>query len=105
MLTEHVCSIARQVLGLPEGKEIDPWRGFFELGMDSLMSIELRATLERGLGQALPVTLAFDFPNVAAAEKLFARIRNFGERATHDLPAHRSLIAQINQTDAALLAV
>ena len=37
-----------------------------------------------------------DFPNVREAEKLFARIRNFGERATHDLPSHRALIEQIN---------
>jgi tryptophan halogenase len=37
-----------------------------------------------------------DFPNVREADKLFARIRNFGERATHDLPAHRELIQQIN---------
>ena len=37
-----------------------------------------------------------DFPNVREAEKLFARIRNFGERATHDLPSHRALIQQIN---------
>ena len=37
-----------------------------------------------------------DFPNVRAAEKLFQRIRNFGERATADLPAHRALIEQIN---------
>jgi flavin-dependent dehydrogenase len=38
-----------------------------------------------------------DFPKVGAAEKLFARIRNFGERAAHDLPAHRDLIQQINR--------
>ena len=38
-----------------------------------------------------------EFPDVAAAEKLFAKIRNFGERATHDLPSHRDLIAQINR--------
>ena len=37
-----------------------------------------------------------DFPNVRAAEKLFQRIRTFGERATADLPTHRSLIEQIN---------
>jgi len=37
-----------------------------------------------------------DFPNVAAAEKLFARIRGFSERATEDLPAHRALIREIN---------
>jgi len=38
-----------------------------------------------------------DFPNVGAAEKTFARIRNFGERATLDLPSHRALIQQINR--------
>ncbi|MES2443260.1 MAG: tryptophan halogenase family protein [Pseudomonadota bacterium] len=37
-----------------------------------------------------------DFPNVAGADKIFAKIRNFSERATHDLPAHRALIEQIN---------
>lgn len=38
-----------------------------------------------------------EFPDVAGAERLFAKIRGFGERATHDLPSHRDLIAQINQ--------
>ena len=37
-----------------------------------------------------------DFPNVAGADKIFAKIRNFSERATQDLPAHRALIQQIN---------
>src|SRR3954469_11512334 len=46
-----------------------------------------------------------DFPNVKAAEKLFAKIRNFGERATHDLPAHRTLIQQINAGEERLRAV
>jgi tryptophan 7-halogenase len=38
-----------------------------------------------------------DFPAMAAAEKWFARIRGFGERATADLPSHRALIRQINE--------
>lgn len=38
-----------------------------------------------------------NFPDVAAAEKLFARIRSFGARATEDLPPHRALIRQINE--------
>ncbi|WP_213979459.1 tryptophan halogenase family protein [Sphingomonas sp. dw_22] len=46
-----------------------------------------------------------DFPHVAAAERIFARIRNFGERAMHDLPSHRELIARINADDEQLLAV
>ncbi len=37
-----------------------------------------------------------DYPNVKAAEKTFAKIRKFGERAALDLPAHRNLIGEIN---------
>jgi len=36
-----------------------------------------------------------EFPNVGAAEKVFAKIKSYGERATLDLPAHRALIEQI----------
>jgi flavin-dependent dehydrogenase len=46
-----------------------------------------------------------DFPNVRAAEKLFRKIRNFGEQATADLPSHRSLIEQINARVDRLIAV
>ena len=45
-----------------------------------LYGMEFRTDLTSGRG---------DFPNVAAAEKLFARIRTFSERATEDLPTHR----------------
>jgi tryptophan halogenase len=37
-----------------------------------------------------------EFPDVAEAERIFARIRNFGDRAANELPAHRALIDQIN---------
>ncbi|HJP67726.1 MAG TPA: tryptophan halogenase family protein [Sphingomicrobium sp.] len=36
-----------------------------------------------------------DFPNVAAAQKLFERIRMFGEKAAHDLPSHRQLVSEL----------
>jgi hypothetical protein len=34
--------------------------------MDSLMSVELKRRLERGLGAPLPSTLAFNYPNIRA---------------------------------------
>jgi glycine/D-amino acid oxidase-like deaminating enzyme len=46
-----------------------------------------------------------DFPNARAAEKLFRKIRTFGERATADLPSHRALIEQINAPVERLIAV
>jgi hypothetical protein len=36
-----------------------------------------------------------DFPKVAAAQRMFERIRAFGEKAARDLPSHRTLISQI----------
>jgi glycine/D-amino acid oxidase-like deaminating enzyme len=36
-----------------------------------------------------------DFPNVAAARRLFDRIRALSERATRDLPSHRDLVSDL----------
>ena len=38
--------------------------GFFDLGMDSLMAVELRRQLEHAVGRALPATLAMDYPGL-----------------------------------------
>lgn len=54
------------VLGRDPAEPIPPAVGLFELGMDSLMSVELRRRLERGVGQPLPSTLTFNYPNVDA---------------------------------------
>ena len=45
---------------------LDPRQGFFEMGMDSLMAIELKKQLEAALGYVLPVTLAFKYPSIEA---------------------------------------
>lgn len=37
-----------------------------------------------------------DFPQVVEANKLFAKIQRFADRAVADLPSHRALIQQIN---------
>ncbi len=54
-----------QVLGL-EGERsiIPPRRGFTELGMDSIMAVELKDRLQSALGKTLPATLAFNFPDL-----------------------------------------
>ncbi|HTN85332.1 MAG TPA: acyltransferase domain-containing protein, partial [Sorangium sp.] len=46
--------------------EIPDDRPLRELGMDSLMAVQLRAALAARVGQPLPSTLAFDHPTVAA---------------------------------------
>ncbi len=57
---------AAKVLGLASPHELAPERGFFEMGMDSLTSVELRRRLETSFAEQLPSTLTFNYPNVAA---------------------------------------
>jgi acyl transferase domain-containing protein len=54
------------VLGLPAGSPLDRELGFFEAGMDSIMSVELRTRLGVALGIRLPATVAFEHPTVAS---------------------------------------
>lgn len=63
-LQEVVLSEVRGVLGLDASREIDPTQGFFELGLDSLTSMELRNRLQKRLSLSLPTTLAFRFPSI-----------------------------------------
>lgn len=66
LLLNFVRREAVAVLGLNDGESVPIDRGLFEMGMDSLMSVELRRRLERGIGQSLPSTLTFNYPNIAA---------------------------------------
>jgi len=56
----------RRALGLEADAAIDPDQGFFSMGMDSLMAVELRRRIEAASGLDLPNTLLFNFPNLAA---------------------------------------
>ncbi|MET9484028.1 SDR family NAD(P)-dependent oxidoreductase [Streptomyces sp. NPDC006638] len=49
------------LLGLAPGK-VDAQRSFYEMGFDSLTSMELRVRLGRRLGTRLGATVVFDFP-------------------------------------------
>ncbi|MDI1279617.1 beta-ketoacyl reductase, partial [Methylobacter sp.] len=78
LLSRHVASQVATVLGFPASMTVDRKQGFFDMGMDSLTSVELRNRLRTSLGCALPSTLAFDFPSVTAlvnylAEDLLGR--------------------------------
>jgi acyl carrier protein len=46
--------------------EIDPGVGLFEMGMDSLMSVELKRRLEAVAKKPLPATLTFNYPSANA---------------------------------------
>jgi acyl carrier protein len=70
------------VLGLDPGFAIDPQQGLRDLGIDSLMSIEMRNRLQDGVGQPLPSTLVFDFPTIAALGEYLGTLALGPEMAT-----------------------
>ena len=65
LLTAHIRRQVAQILGTSSQK-IDFKQGFFDMGMDSLMAVELRSSLQKSLGCNLPSTLIFKYPTLKA---------------------------------------
>jgi myxalamid-type polyketide synthase MxaE and MxaD len=62
-----------RVLGFDSSESVERTQGFFKLGMDSLMSVQLRNRLQTGLGRSLPPTVALEYPTVEALTEYLAR--------------------------------
>jgi NAD(P)-dependent dehydrogenase (short-subunit alcohol dehydrogenase family)/acyl carrier protein len=65
-LVSHLQAAVGSVLRVDAARLSDLREGFFDLGMDSLMAVELKTRLEKVLGHPLPSTLAFNYPNIDA---------------------------------------
>ncbi|BCL17956.1 type I polyketide synthase [Micromonospora sagamiensis] len=73
LLRGHVRDQVVTVLGLPATYHLEPRQKFFEIGLDSLMAIELKNTLQGQLGRTLPSTVVFEYPTVEALTDYLAR--------------------------------
>ena len=73
LLRERVSQLTTRVLGLPRGETLDVTEPLRQLGLDSLMAVELRNLLGQAVGRTLPATLTFDHPSVAALTEHLAR--------------------------------
>jgi acyl carrier protein len=73
LVSRLVAAETRRVLGLNTEEQLDPDRGLFELGMDSLMSVQLKGRLEKNIGSALPAILTFTYPTVNALTDFLLR--------------------------------
>lgn len=78
VLTDRVREDAAGILGL-NPDEVDASLGLFEMGMDSLMTVDLKRRLERSFGLPLPSTLTFNYPNVTALAQFLAGKLGIGD--------------------------
>jgi acyl carrier protein len=62
------------ILGTHAAEEISPQRRFFNLGVDSLMAVEIKNLFERELGLRLQPTLLFDHPTSEILAEHVARL-------------------------------
>jgi acyl transferase domain-containing protein/acyl carrier protein/SAM-dependent methyltransferase len=74
LLSDHVRQQTARVMGLAGTQRLEAHRPLHEIGLDSLMSVELRNALASSLHCPLPTTLLFDYPSIEALSAYLASI-------------------------------
>ncbi|WP_414578325.1 SDR family NAD(P)-dependent oxidoreductase [Anabaena sp. CCY 9402-a] len=87
-LRNYLQTEVSQVLGSPSSQLPDVQLGFFDMGMDSLMMVELRSHLENNLKQTIPSTVLFEHPTINALAEYIA---------TQLLPPEKTVISAITE--------
>jgi microcystin synthetase protein McyG len=77
-----------KILGMPDPTAIEPRQGFFKMGMDSILTVQLRNQLEAALGRSLPSTVAFEYPTVEALSEFVLQLvaPSEGSATSHAAP-------------------
>ncbi|KLO40205.1 polyketide synthase [Mycobacterium nebraskense] len=106
LLTDYLRDVVAEVTRV-DAAEIREDAGFFDLGMDSLMAVELRRRIEQGVGKQIPATLAMDHPRLSdVADYLLDDVLELSDQAsskTRSQPA--SAVATRTDEPIAIVAV
>ena len=87
LLTDYLRDAVAEVTRV-DAAEIREDAGFFDLGMDSLMAVELRRRIEQGVGKEIPVTLVMDHPRLSdVADYLLGEVLGLSEQASRQAGA------------------
>jgi myxalamid-type polyketide synthase MxaB len=72
LVMSHVRDRAVKVLGIDPASPIEPGVALSEMGLDSLMAVELRNALSAAVGRPLPATVLFKYPSLQALTDFLA---------------------------------
>jgi polyketide synthase 12/myxalamid-type polyketide synthase MxaB len=104
LLSDFVRERAKQVLGVDASRDIDPRQPLNELGLDSLMAVELRNALGMAAGRALPFTMLFDYPTLEALTGYLATVvLQLTPAAENPRPAEPVELEELSEDDMAAL--
>jgi acyl transferase domain-containing protein/acyl carrier protein len=104
-MLEIVRAHIAQVLGAASSDLVEPHRPLPELGLDSLMSLELRKRLGGAIGLRLPTTLFFEYPTAQkTASELLRQLRFDAPQAFPEASGVHSL-APVSEPPPRLAAV
>lgn len=96
MLRSYLRDLARQTLGYGESEPISLDQPLNEQGFDSLMSVDMRNRLNRGLGTVLPASLLFDYPTLdRIARYLLETVLRFEDGASASNKTPEQLLEEI----------
>ena len=85
LLKQHVDETLASILGLGTAEEIDPDQPLEAIGMDSILSIEVKNALSSQFGLSLPMTLLFDYPAAGALTRYLAERLHLRDGASEEL--------------------
>lgn len=89
ILQDAIRAQVAEILGFKAPEAVNLHQGFFKMGMDSVMTVQLRNYLETRINCSLPPTVAFEYPTVVSLTDFVAgQVMKFDDssNAPVDLP-------------------
>jgi acyl carrier protein len=100
LMLDHLQGLAASTLGIGNPASVPHDEALFDLGLDSLTSLELRSSLESSLQIKVPSSLVFDYPTLRKLTDYFIGMLSSGQvqQKSPDLRAVAGL--EITETEA-----